>query len=101
MRRSAAAALFGALALAASAVPCAAFAEAPAAGTEERTVCEWVVEPRYVGSGAPKLEPQRVCRTEAVHRPAPPAVPEGVRPAGQPGTGIVVESEPAPPSKDE
>jgi hypothetical protein len=71
-------------------------AEPPAAATEERTVCEWVVEPRYIGSGPPKLEPQRVCRTEPVHRPAPPAPPADLRPAPG-GTGIVVESEPAKP----
>ena len=70
-------------------------AEPPAGATEERTVCEWVVEPRYVGSGGPKLEPQRVCHTETVGRPAAPTPPEGLRPAeGGRRTGIVVESEP-------
>ena len=89
-RMAAAAAALSALS---AAVP--ASAEPPAGATEQRTVCEWVVEPRYVGSGAPKLEPQRVCHTETVGRPAAPAPPEGLRPAeGGRRTGIVVESEP-------
>lgn len=74
-------------------------AEPPAAAPDERTVCEWVVEPRYVGGGAPKLEPQRVCRTETVQRPAAPTPPTDLRPAdGGRGTGILVESEPAKPA---
>jgi hypothetical protein len=83
----AAAALVGAVAVG---------AEPPAGATEERTVCEWVVEPRYIANGPPKLEPQRVCRTETVRRPGPPAPPADLRPA-RGGTGIIVASEPAKP----
>jgi hypothetical protein len=90
-----------ALALATASVAFSARAEDTPTAEKTRTVCEWVVEPRYVGSGAPKLEPQRVCRTETVQRPAPAPAPEGVRPAGEHGTGIVVESAPAPSLKPE
>ena len=87
-------------ALATASVAFSARAEDTPTAEETRTVCEWDVEPRYVGSGAPKLEPQRVCRTETVQRPAPAPTPEGVRPAEH-GTGIVVESAPAPSLKPE